>query len=116
MNDKAVVDRTVRCHDGGLRADRESAGGLDLYAIAILNFDYTRSGKNTAAKLENRPRHSVEIFERMKLRLPGKSQHGIGFKSCGRDCIHALNFAQAGAMQRPKFARQFFDCPAWRNK
>src|SRR4030095_11390269 len=89
MNSYAIIDRAVRRDDRCSRRDRVAALSFDRDAIAVVNGNDPCSRKNFSAGIDDRPRHPVEKFQWMKLRLLREAQHRLRIDVGIRYCIDA---------------------------
>src|SRR5213082_1840146 len=116
MNDKAVVNRTIRCYHRGLRANYVSVRGFNLHLVAIFNFYDASLGENTTTKIDNLLRQRIQILQGMKLRLSWNSQDTIGIKLPNRNPVDEFDTEQTCAKNRFQFALQICNRPARRQK
>ena len=105
MNGQQIVNRTIRCDNRRSCGDRVTIRCLDARAITVFNFHNASPGEDVSATLDNRSRKSIQVFQRMKLRLAGKAQYSLGIKLANWNAINALH-AKTSADGSVKFAPQ----------
>ena len=79
VNHQSIVNRRVRGHHGRLGSDFVAISRFDSDPVSLFYMHDAGAGENLSAKIDNRLRHTVQIFQRMKLRLPRKFQHRVRF-------------------------------------
>src|SRR5438046_1605431 len=100
MNDDTIIYRTICGDNGCARSDATVCGCLDQYLLALLNLHNARSGENMPSAIHNHARKSIQILQRMELRLPRKSKYSVSCKFPDGHVINTFNFAETRPMRR----------------
>src|SRR5207237_10471158 len=116
MDDETIIDRTIGCDNGGLGLNGVALLCFNPDLLAIFNLDDARSGENATTAIDRRPRHTIEILERMKLGLSWKSKDSISSKFSDWNTIDALDLEQTGPERRVQLVFQICDRTTGRQK
>ncbi len=99
MDAHEIADRRVCRDDDGLSRHARAVLECRARRRAILDFDDSAVGEDRAARFENDVRQAVQIAQRMKHPLRGKSEHRTFSQRVDGRTIEQFDRRQAGAMR-----------------